>query len=288
MNVAERAAGDFAQWIASLVGEPERIEDASWVYGPATVVELHLADGRTAYLKCDSSRRKFLQERAAYDTWCVHLEHTPALLGATEDPRPALLLEGAPGTPLLQQRLDHASERRTYASAGRFLAALHGLPCADTDSMPIPEAWEKRARTWAERASAHIGVDALKKVVDLASAPWVGDVPDRVPCHRDYTGRNWLVEEGSFTVIDFEHARPDWHLVDHERVRSSIPSGRDDLLEAFYDGFGRRLTDEEEGLLSRVRAVSAMSRISWAAEHGDQLFERAGRRSLAELMSAEG
>ena len=286
MSVADDAVAEFAPWIASLVGAPVRVEDSSWVHGPATVVRLHLTGGKTAYLKCDSSRRKFLQERTAYDLWCVHLEDTPALLGATEDPRPALLIEGAPGAPLLKQQLDEAVERRTYENAGRFLAALHGLPCGDSDPLPIPKAWETRARTWAERAAAHIGPDALKKVVDLASAPWVGDVPCRVPCHRDFTGRNWLVADGAFTVIDFEHARPDWHLVDHERVRSSIPSGRDDLLEAFYRGFGRRLTEDEERLLVRVQAVSAMSRISWAAEHGDQLFERAGRRSLAEITSA--
>ena len=88
-----------------------------------------------------------------------------------------------------------------------------------------------RARTWAQRARGRIENSLVENVLKIAAAPWPAGapIPTRVPCHRDFTERNWLVQNGRFTVIDFEHARLDWALVDVERTLSSIPRASNGL-----------------------------------------------------------
>lgn len=285
-TVAARAVGRFSPWLDSLGLTIVSASDASWDHGESTVVRLEVESDRVVYLKTDMSRRKFDQEQRAYADWCVELPNVPTLHSSTVDPGPALLIEGAPGAPLLTLTLERSEERSAYEKAGRFLAAMHGLPLEDRDALPIPEAWLRRATTWAARAKRHLDTSTIQRVVDLAAAPWPGAVPSRVPCHRDFTARNWLVSGDHFTVIDFEHSRSDWQLVDHERVLASIPEGRDDLAEAFRSGYGRDLNDAEHEQMRRVTAVAAMAQVAWAVEHRDTDFEERGRAVLNRVFSS--
>jgi hypothetical protein len=72
-----------------------------------------------------------------------------------------------------------------------------------------------------------------------------GEVP--VPVHRDYCPANWLVTcDGVWAgVIDFEFAYWDMRVADFTRYPDWDWIGRPDLVEAFFDGYGRSLTPEE-------------------------------------------
>ena len=273
--------GAHGPWVEEHLGEVREATDVSWDHAASDVIRVTCARG-SAFLKRHRDRRKFDQERAAYVDWCPGLEAAATLLAATESPGPALLVQAAPGVPLAQlDALSVDAERAHWRRAGAFLAALHALPHEDLDELPLPDAWARRAEAWGRRAADAITREEANAVLSLTRAPWpdTAEVPRRVPCHRDFTPRNWIVTEGSLAVIDFEHARPDWALVDLARAIEEIPEGREDLASALWTGYGADRADFE-AILPRALAAQALAKIAWAVEHGDARFERAGRELL--------
>ena len=268
-------------WVEEHLGEVHEAEDASWDHAASDVVRVVGARG-SAFLKRHKDRRKFDRERFAYADWCEGLEAAATLLAATGSPGPALLVQAAPGVPLAElDSLPTDVERAHWFRAGAFLAALHALPHEDEDELSLPDAWVRRAEAWVRRAGSAITRTEAKGVLALARAPWPesNDLPRRVPCHRDFTPRNWIVTEGSLAVIDFEHARPDWALVDLARALEEVPESREDLAAALWSGYGADRAPLET-FLPRVFAVQAVAKIAWAAERGDAHFERSGRELL--------
>ncbi len=273
---AEHECGPVAAW-----------RDASWEHAESEVWEAQTGEGRRIFLKHHRRAGKFRQELHAYREWTPGVGECPELLAAhREEPR-ALLLSAIEGGPLLQQSPDGADEQGLYRRAGDWLRRFHGLGWSDDDALQIPAALTKRSSAWSERSRGVLADALIDEVHAQVSAPWPSHVavPRRVPCHRDYTARNWLVNGAeSFAVIDFEHARPDWSMVDLERVRSSIPSERDELWSAFLVGYGLSLDLDHQRLLRRLQLHAALSRVVWAVEHADVEFERLGREQLSSLL----
>lgn len=279
--------GAHLAWVEEHLGDVRAASDASWDHAASDAVRVEDAHG-VAFLKRHRDRRKFDQERRAYVDWCPRLDGTAELIAATTDPSPALLLRAAPGVPLAAAiGLSPEEEREHWSRAGAFLSALHSLPHADDDPVSIPEAWSRRAEAWVERAGDAVTAQEAEAVLDLARAPWPEQlpVPERVPCHRDFTPRNWIVDGPALTVIDFEHARPDWALVDLARALEEVPPGRDDLAEALWNGYGSERSRDAASLLPRVFAAHALAKLAWAMEHGDAEFERAGRELLRRALA---
>ena len=168
------------------------------------------------------------------------------------------------------------------------MRALHTLSFEDDDPLGLPEAYAQRGSAWLGRAAglleprlvAWVGEQVEGAVVLLAQLRAV-----RVPCHRDYSPRNWLVNlsggKVQLSVIDFEHARPDYWLVDVERLYAD---GWESSLEsAFWQGYGRAPSEVERALLGQRLALSALTTVVWAKEHHDADFELQGRKQLTAL-----
>ena len=173
-----------------------------------------------------------------------------------------------------------------YRKAGKFLARLHALPHEDTD-VPLDEAFHARLSAWSRRAEG---------VVETADIEWVArrvleGLPalrglQRVPCHRDYHARNWVLDGNDFHVIDFEHSRPDLFLMDvHKMWSQQWRTDRPILEDAFWDGYGRSLTEDEQQLLERFSALAALCTIAWSREHGDREFENHGQQMIRWLQA---
>lgn len=267
--LVEETAGPVTAW-----------RNASWDHAESEVWEAQLMGGGSVFVKCHRQPGKFAKEREAYERWAPVARECPALLASRAQSPRALVLEAVPGEPLLSAAVPAEREAACYARAGRWLRRLHALPFGDSDPLGIPEALAKRSQTWSERAAGKLEPELIQGIHARVSAPWPTEapVPERVPCHRDFTARNWIVTTDSFHVIDFEHARADWSLVDVERVRSSIPTGRADLWRAFLEGYGDAVSEE---LLDRLELHAALARVAWAVEHGDLEFERSGRATIA-------
>lgn len=258
---------------------------AGWDHGESQIWEANNTAGKRAFLKSHRQHKKFQQELYAYRNWCPALTgRVPQLLAVREEAPHALLLSALPGTPLENQQLERASEEDAHHQAGQLLARLHNQPISE-DALPTPdEAYAKRLAAWKPRAQGIVEEEATAWVSEhLQEALPLLRQLRRVPCHRDYTPRNWLWHESQLSLIDFEHSRPDLWFLDIERLWRDQWLKRPNLREAFLSGYGRELTQDEEALLERLAALGALTTIVWAREHNDQTFEMQGRNTLDRL-----
>ena len=265
------------------LAEIRSVRFCGWDHAESGVWELSTATGRV-FLKKHRQTRKFEQELLAYQAWTPHLSPlTPRLLEHQRETQ-TLLLSAVPGELVERMKLSAREERDLHRQAGAFLRRLHDAPFEDADTLTLAEALRKRTEAWAARVEGVLTLEDITWVkARVAEAlPLLADFT-RVPCHRDYTARNWLADGNRFYVIDFEHAHPDLWLYDLERLWAELWPERPDLRAAFLNGYGRDLTEEEEGVLERVAAHGALSTIVWARDHKDTAFEEQGWRRLAWL-----
>lgn len=283
------------------LGAPVRARFCGWPHAESAVWRVEgqvtgQAHGRTAaFIKVLRQPQKFAQERRAYRDWAPQLTSAPGpalvpTLLAESGALRALLLSALPGVLLERASLKAAQSLEAYRQAGAFLGALHRLPFRDDDPLPLGEATRRRARAWLARAEGLVQPELRAWVEGRAVA--VAETLEqlgaaRVPCHRDFAPRNWLVttEKGEgavrLAVIDFEHSRPDFWLADLEKL---CASGWDaDSEAAFWTGYGRTLTAAEWTLLEQRSALAALATVVWACEHGDAAFEAQGRAQLSGL-----
>jgi Ser/Thr protein kinase RdoA (MazF antagonist) len=126
-------------------------------------------------------------------------------------------------------------------------------------------------------------VRAEIKMMESMSAAWNG------PIHNDNQPRNWLTDaDGTVRLIDFGKAKRDVQLRDFERMQHQEWRSRPDLREAFFDGYGRALSDAEEQMLTCIGAVAAVTTVLWARAHAAEAFEQHGWRTLEFLRSTGG
>ena len=77
-------------------------------------------------------------------------------------------------------------------------------------------------------------------------------------------------------LIDFEHARSDLPARDLVRLRFRVWPSRPDLRDAFFDGYGRRLTDAEDELIWHLGALDALTALARGHQTGDRARLRPG------------
>jgi Ser/Thr protein kinase RdoA (MazF antagonist) len=125
-------------------------------------------------------------------------------------------------------------------------------------------------------------INVLQAAQELIPA-FDGERP--VPCHRDYCAANWLYQpDGSWAgIIDFEFAAWDVRAADFTRDPQWCWVRRPDLMEAFYEGYGRTFTAREEQQILFGHAEYALGAVVWGRENDFYGFEREGREALAYL-----
>lgn len=260
---------------------PCRVEkDWSWEHGGAYVVQLRAADGVTWFAKRHTRAELYARERSAYQRWVPALADRAPALRAYDDELRALVLSEVPGV----LRYDTGAE--THHDAGRLLRRLH-----DAESLPAwndlaaeklaeLESWTAKSAGLLDQAELDFARGELRALEGIPA-------PTRVPCHLDYTPRNWLVAGGRVHVIDFEWAVPEVWVNDIARLHYGYWRDRPDLREAFLDGYGRRLTGDEVAIMRGSYVLSAIWMIVWANEHGEKAFEASLRDNLHALMTGE-
>lgn len=261
LALAARVLPDARDWTC-LKDQPHSVWRATGPSGPAV-------------FKRHGNPRAFAQELSAYRDVLPRITATPELLGADSD---ALALTWAPGA-RLSPRTSPQRERLLHAAAGRFARALHDLPVADADPLPLARAIERRLATWTGRSAGLLTADERAALHRLAAGIDAFTAP-RVFCHRDFTPDNWLSEETAITVIDFEHARPDAAESDLIKLRAEVWPDRPDLRDAFLATYGP-LGADARARLDVLLALHATATLAWAARHDDPEFHARGRQALA-------
>ncbi len=172
----------------------------------------------------------------------------------------------------------HAAELAVHRDAGTALRLLHDaqppLPCTDLGSAKTAELDQL-----APQAAGLLTRRELTFARSEAAALTATGGACLVPCHGDYTPRNWLADGDTVRIIDFEWARLDAPLADLARLHLGIWHARPDLRAAFLDGYGQ-LDDADSGVLRGCSAVMAVWLVVKAHETGQPSFEKASRAAL--------
>lgn len=279
----------LASHIEAALGEP--LVAAAFCGHPhaeSNVWRLELASGRRCVLKQHRRPRKLAQELAAYRLWAASLADTPSLLAVLEPHggmAGALLLEHLPGQVVTDLDLQPHQHRTLHRRAGAWLRTLHALPCNDTDPLPLATAIVARARAAAERAQGLVDASLIEAVRTRVGDGTLFAGLRRVPCHRDFTPRNWLATPGGEwrAVIDFEHALPDLWLTDLARLEAEVWPHDETLRTAFLEGYGAALDAADDARLAALVGLHGLATVGWAVAHGDAEFEASGRAVLARL-----
>jgi len=210
------------------------------------------------YLKVHETGRAFAQELRFYKE--AHSAGTPTLLQVFEEKK-ALLLSGVTGEPTSEL----APEERLIAhrQAGQFLRQLHEIPLNDTD-IPLNDALLSRLESGRKRLGPGVPLEELQELIRQRNLT-------RNWCHGDFMEHNWLWN-GTIYVFDFEHAKPDYWLLDLCQLNSRVWFIDDTLKQAFWDGYGRRPDEWEERFLQLWTHLWALQTRHWALRHNDHRY----------------
>jgi Ser/Thr protein kinase RdoA (MazF antagonist) len=257
----------------------------------STVFRLRDARGTVWFLKRHRERERYLAELSAYRRWVPALGTRAPRLRASDDVLQAMILSALPGEPApwpdpgdgqpsAQRAAEAAIQREAGALLRRFHDAQPTLPWNDFGHAKLDEF--DRLAPCASGLVTPLELESARAEVDrLAGA----GCAVRVPCHRDYTPRNWLVGADAVRVVDFEWCRLDVWVSDLARLHIGVWERRPDLRDAFLRGYGRELDDTDRATLRGCAVLTAVWLLIKARETGQRSFESASRVALQYLIS---
>ena len=250
------------------------ISDLSWNLMDSTV--LHLTDDHRDYILKASrvDNLHMTRETNAHHSATgvlIKAGRAAPLLHSDLDAQ-MLLLGYLPGT--LIQDTPAEFEPDTYRQAGRLLRLLHDQPAQpDAD---YEAAIRDKSIWWLDRP--HRIDPELERKARVRLAAMQPQPVKLIPTHGDYHPRNWLLDEGRVSIIDFGRFNYRPAYTDFLRLSQRQWIGRPDLEAAFVAGYGSdpRPPDRwSDALLHEAIATAC-----WAYMVQDEAFEQQGHRMI--------
>ena len=273
-----RTLDDLLDWAASALGSPVSRSDSSWGHDRSVVLQLRNREGARWFLKHPRDAGRFRRELNAYETVLPTFGDLVPPLVAASLPLRCLLLGGLPGE--LARGSDRAADPEVHRQAGAFLARLHG----SSPPEPAPgtnERFVEQRDSVLRRAEGVIDAAQFEYLRRATTALVEIVEPVTVMCHLDFWQRNWLVDEhGTLRVIDFGQANRDLAIRDFGLLAHRGPV-RPHLQDAFFDGYGRRLDDDEQAQIDGLAVLTGVKRVLRAQSQSPLALARA-RRLLAQ------
>ncbi|KKL82820.1 hypothetical protein LCGC14_1980960 [marine sediment metagenome] len=288
-------------WCVSELGPVEEASDHSKSHtgDPVVTCRLRAASGY-CYLKTHRDPSYWEAEVHAYEQWSVAFgDFAPRLLAVRGQEPLALVVSELAGECLENVQLPPPQERAVWRAAGQAVARLHDLAVGDyfgpchRDGAPagdaIRDAREYMTAELEDVADRGRGMGYLSDA-DLAVVQaglnlvpsFEGESP--VPCHRDYCPANWVVSrDGVWAgVIDFEFSQWNVRATDFTRYPDWDWLARPDLVEAFFEGYGRLTPEQEQQrLVAHVRY--ALTAVVWGRDNAYHGFAEEGHNALKHL-----
>ncbi|WP_328957769.1 aminoglycoside phosphotransferase family protein [Kitasatospora purpeofusca] len=284
---------ELRDWVAGHLPGLDASEDRSWPRSSSRVWRV-TAGSRTAYVKIGPSDLDYEREIAGYAYAAAHLtdREAPRLLAA--DPRlRAILSSVLPGRVVRALPLEPDVELRLFEDAGRLLRRWHDAsgPGTDADRAAVRAELREQAQEAAEcleSTAPYLAADRLA-LVEAASKELVG-LADQLPLvyrHGDYETRNWLYDEetGRHGLIDFAMARRGVAAAEFVWLFGALWPLRPDLREAYFAGYGRPLTAEEDRLLHLLTVRLGVSYLHNGLVEGREDLVARGRLALDRMVA---
>lgn len=278
-NGVDEMPGPLAALVTAVLGPGVEVQSRSWPRATSQVWEARACTGGRVFAKIHPTPKFHHREVAAYGSWVPLLGDSAPRLLACDSAVPAIVVTALPGTPAKLQSLDPRQDAEVHALAGTVARRIHDAAPSPTATAPaLPSAYVSKHLARARLS----GADLNRAHAVLADAAQV--TLSLVATHGDFQPRNWLYDnDARVRVIDFERAEPAASVRDFRLLVNGVWRGRPDLREAFFDGYGRCLSAEEEVALAGWVVLDALDSAHWGAEHGDvEVLER-GLAGLARL-----
>ncbi len=283
----------WLSYAEQVLGPCELVRDCTWEHRMSAVLRLRDAGGISWFLKRHRDRERYRAELAAYRQWVPVLGYSAPRLRAASDSRQAIIVTAMPGEPApwpvpaagRPVTAQQSAEAAVQHAAGTVLRRLHdaqpALRWTDFGAAKIDE-FDRLQPLAAGLLTAAELTSARSEVENLAGLA----CPGRVPCHRDYTPRNWLVDDGALYVVDFEWSRADVWITDLARLHLGAWADRPDLRDAFLRGYGRELDDTGRTILRGCAVLTAVWLTIKAREIGQPSLEHASRAALQRVLAS--
>jgi Ser/Thr protein kinase RdoA (MazF antagonist) len=242
------------------------------------VVRVSDARSQEWVVKQHGTQAKHDREVHAYRHWTAALGPSAPRLIAADSATMTIVITTMPGQPRsgdLTAAIHH--------QAGALLRRFHDTEPAR--ELPWFPGWlDDRVRHWTSQARTLLSAEDATVVDSHLTALRMTGVPRGVPCHLDFQPRNWLLDKsGNLALIDFEHARTDLPARDFVRLWFRVWPSRPDLHDAFFDGYGRLLTDAEDELVWHLGALDALTALARGRQTGERALTTSGHATLRQL-----
>jgi hypothetical protein len=286
-------AETLVYWAGRVLGQCELVRDCSWDHRQSRVLKLRDELGAEWILKQHRDRERYQAEVTAYRQWVPAMGDRAPQVRAHDDGLQAILITAVPGRLAPwpgppdsgPSQADGVAERAVQRDAGVALRLLHGAQ----PSLPWPGLGAAKLAEFDGLAGPASGLLSSRELriarSEVAALTGVTGAC-LVPCHRDYTPRNWITEGTRVRVIDFEWTRLDAAATDLARLHLGIWEGRPDLREAFLDGYGQ-IDDTGQAILRGCAALTAVWLTIKARETRQPSFEQASRAALHRLIAGK-
>lgn len=271
--ISPRQRGLLDEWL----GTWQVVADHSWPLQSTTVLRVRSADGDhivKAVRAGDSVRCEidaFTRVLSELDAPVPRLEHHDAGAGV-------LVIRYLPGE--IVEATPAEWEPGTYRQAGEILAKLQvpGEVSADHADQALASIRKRLAE------ADGLVPDAQLAAIRTRIAGFRSMSVRLCFTHGDYQPRNWLIHDGTVSVIDFGRGAQRSWVSDLVRLRSQQFAGHPDLEDAFMRGLGRPVTGEDAVMLELETVKQSLGTVVWAHGIGDPSFEEHGRGMIARYL----
>ncbi len=279
------------------MGTAVEFENFSRDFGrPSIVWRLTASDGSRAWLKHHESRLLYERELTGLELFVPALgEQTwwssPTLV-AKDDEIVVILMTEVEGDLLDTASVAPEEIETMHRLAGRFVRKLHDAEVSAPDGLDGLEYLRDRLDYYLGFADGSIDAQTLSWTRDLIKRACSSGSAKRVPCHMDFSPRNWLIQQNNgeigFGIIDWERARWDVWLNDAQRMAYDDWHRDARLRDAYFEGYGRVPSESEELQLNTLCLVGAIASIPWAISHHDDHFENLSREMIERIRTRIG
>jgi thiamine kinase-like enzyme len=282
----------FVEFARREMGAQVQIDNFSRDFGrPSIVWRLTGSDGSRVWLKHHERSQLYERELIGLERFVPALgEQTwwssPTLI--TRDDRIAVILMAEVEGEVLNSTSVSAEEGTTmFRLAGQFIRKLHNLDISAPDNLGAAEYLRNRLEYYLGEGEASIDTGTVDWARGLIEQACAAEDAKRVPCHMDFSPRNWLIQRSKdgirFGVIDWEHARWDLWLQDAQRMAYDDWHRKPHLREAYFEGYGREPTEAEALQLDAICLVTTIASIPWAVSHNDDDFAALSREVIERI-----